>query len=484
MAATDRHHVRDVGAPGQPSSLPFGLRGVERHEIGERLGQGVRRRPVGERRPAVDRGDMDGVPGLVDQLGKLAETAVEVGGEYRRPAVRPGAIVSAMRPAAERGERDRDGRPRWSGVQVQLDAQLVEIGAQRRVDRPIDAQDAVVRQDLLERPLGGAGPPPPVPGLDRRLSGSPAGLDHGCPPGSEQRDDPPFDRLLGDAQRLGVGCDRRAARAPGSGRFPDQRSVGRPLTAIAVHDPPQRCHGQEQAPALGRIALGGEPAQHLEAGQRPIADADRLGGGRVAGLDAPPQRLTARGQGPRPAALILAGGQRVPRRDGEPGILGERGVDAGADRGQRPPVLVPSRFFTGLPGGFERGQRLAHRSLRVRRGGLEIQPVGGLAPCPGDIEPVPGVARGEVGALERREPVGRHDDMLPCPMDHRRSQARQSAREVPAIRARDTSPGVARSRHGAHLPRRCSNRHRLAAPRRYGSRPGARRLRHVPGRPG
>ena len=51
-------------------------------------------------------------------------------------------------------------------------------------------------------------------------------------------------------------------------------------------------------------------------------------------------------------------------------------------------------------------------------------------------------------------------------------------------RRRTGAPAVSRSAHGAHLPRRRPDRHRLPPSRRHRPRPGARGLRHVPGRTG
>ena len=413
VAAAQRFRNRNRGRAPQPARLPGRFGDIERHELGQRLGQRVRGGPVGERRPSPERRDVDGVARLVDQLGELTQPAIHVAGEDRRRSRRPRAVRAQGWAAAERGERDGHRGPAGPGRGVELHVQRVEVGTQRGVQLAVDPEHAVQRQRVAHRSIRRAGEPPPVPGLDRatdradvagaaRLAVDRRRRRDGVSPRLQGRDDPRLDVMDGHAQRDGIGGDGGAAPAPQVCGRGQQRPIRRSLAGVAVDHPPQRLEREEQAPPGGRRGLGREPAEDPGAGQRRAFEREPVRQRAVAAIEAAMELVAAALDRHRPGGGIVAGPAVDRRRDGQACVIGEGALHPDPDRGACPAILRRERRIVG-----RHALQLAPQD-RLGRGrvGFERSGVGWFAARPRNVEPVPGVAGGEVCGLERVEGCG------------------------------------------------------------------------------
>jgi hypothetical protein len=224
----------------EPALLPRGLVGLLRDELRQRFGESVAVRPVGKRGPGADRLNVDGVTGLVQQLGEVVEAADAVGGEDPRLARCPSA-GGAPRPAAESGEGDR--RLVFARREVVADSERLRVGAQGGVEPIVDLAQPRERHPLGERAIERAACVVEIPRLERFVRRRVA-------PGSENVDEPALGVGGRHAERGEVARDVGIAGAPALGGERDHPAVEARRRAVAVDALPDGLEGEEETAAL------------------------------------------------------------------------------------------------------------------------------------------------------------------------------------------------------------------------------------------
>ena len=339
----------------QPALLPCRLVHVERDDVGDRLGEGIAVGPVAERGARADGGEMDGVPGLVQQLVQVVEAAGTVGREHPR--------LDHRLARAEGGECHRV-LP-LARLEVEVHAQPLHIGAEGPEHLRIEHRQPGQRDSGAQLPAGAPILVDPIPRLDQRVGRRVA-------PGAEHGQEPRLQRVRRDTRRPSLGRSRGFGVWPGAA--PPSRSAG-----------DRGCRARCLRSCCARRARARETA--LAAGRRRRC----CRWSRGSSADRACRLRTERGIAPSRSRrrCALAGIDAAHRVGGTVGAGG--GDDRRPRVGGRDRQQVAKRHPAHLR---ERSNVIARERRRVDRGEHPVQPVTGLVG-----------ARGEL--VERRPVLGR-----------------------------------------------------------------------------
>ena len=229
QAFPERHRV------AQPVPLPCRLGNLQCHEVSHCLGEWIAVRPVGERGPGANRGDMNGVAGLMQQLAQIVQSAGSIGGKDPRL---PSAPLAIHEPGtgAESGVRHR--RLALARLQLIANPKLPHVGTERAVHSGIELTQPRAGDARTQRSAGCSGHVVPVPRLDR-------GVRVYLAPRIQHRLEPRLQRVgrySGGARLLQRGW------ALGAGHLPrDQHSIGTRGIVGSVHAAPYRIQREEES---------------------------------------------------------------------------------------------------------------------------------------------------------------------------------------------------------------------------------------------